>query len=182
MGISADLIVFGGEGNNFLDDLGSMSLYDFLPESLHQYIYKTKVKVYDLEYYQELHKIPDLVVYSIDSEDGLCLVSESVRANWDVSIDDYSYYAKNLIWIKDPKLKSVDVNAINYMSLGYLGGSYDGVFKDTVYVSYHKKQNYPWLWPLKEWNEIVEQLPDWATESVNLYESWTDVLYINLNY
>lgn len=34
MGISADLIVFGGEGNNVLDDLDRMSLYDFLPESL----------------------------------------------------------------------------------------------------------------------------------------------------
>ena len=65
MGISADLILFGSDSNNVLDDLNKISLYEFLPELIHPYIHKNQISIYDLDYYRELHQIPDLMVCGV---------------------------------------------------------------------------------------------------------------------
>ena len=177
MGISADLILFGHEGESFVDDFENVSLYEFLPEKLHQFIYETTIEIYDLEYYQELYNIPDIMI-TLDSSDGLILVSRATWLNWEsdesINKSEYAYH------VKEPVTKQVKVNAIRYSTLMYLGGYYDGVFKRTVYKSYDEKTNYPWLWSMKECDTIVLSFPDKALEYIDKYD--TDLLYVNLNY
>lgn len=164
MGISADLILFG-KGDNTLEDLNYISLYEFLPQPLHQYIKESLVDIYDLEYYQNLYEASDLIITCDWGEK----IELSRKSDWDYKII-----------VNDPKIKTVTVNSIPYKNLYYLGSYSSGVFKESVYAEYNKKQNYPYLWSFNEFEIIIEKLPEECQSIMNGYAQ--ELLYINLNY
>lgn len=170
MGISADLIQFCNDGDHIIDDLNDQNLYEYFPSNMHHLIYKTDVEIYDLDYYKELYNNLDLYVASV-GYDGLSLSKK--RQSENMSDEELDQWYHELIVITDPKVKVVQCNAINYKSLGYIGGK--EAFIKTIFKLYNKKEFYPYLWTFEE--NIVKDKKSWVFQ----YNDQPFV-YINLNY
>jgi hypothetical protein len=172
MGISADLIEFGS-GDRTIDDLNSdITLYEFLPEHLHQFIQQIDVEVIDDQYYRELFNDPTLILFSWDSTDGIVyLPAEQYNAN----IRDEEF----LIRVPHPvKTAVARVNSIAATSLGYIGGREE--FKSNIYELYDSRKHFPYLWSWDASDVIMDTVPDSLVEKVAANNA--ERIYIDLGY
>lgn len=161
MGISADLICFKENGVNKVDDLNeSCSLYDFLPESLHKYIKQGSVEVVDLEYYRREFNDPNLQIR--------------------IMHHDELEFSNGAIITGELKSVTEEMNTIGYNIIRYIGGSNE--FNDLVFIRYHSRPWFNWLWSMKDINRIMDnrKLIKQLKEDAALYEP--DQVYIDLNY
>ena len=158
MGISADIILFGEDGDCDLDDFeSSETLYEFLPVSLHHLIYEQDIEIYDMHSYRELF-------------------GEDVRIiaqfpNGAIELSDGTH-------ISEPLTTFARCNYIKYKSLFYIGGKESFV---DIFAQYNKRKSFPYLWSYIEWQKILktQELKYWK-QKVEEFEK--HFLYINLNY
>lgn len=177
MGISADLIEFGAEGDRTVDDLNSeISLYDALPSHLHQFISPTTVEVIDDDYYRDLFGDSTLVVVKWDSEDGVTYLPEEVY-NTEFGTDEFD--DSKFINVPYPlKTTEVAVNRISAKTLCYIGGGAE--FKPDIYRIYHGREHFPYLWTWVERDFIMDIVPNRILEKVNIDNA--DNVFIDLGY
>ena len=165
MGISADLIVFGDDGDHIIDDLNSnITLYEFLPEHLHQYVYSSEVEVVDDDYYRDLYQDDTLRLRLWDSEYGIEYISENTS---------------NVIKIPYPiKTAMAPVNSIRANMLGYIGGK--DAFIDGIYRIYDSREHFPYLWHIDESLLIMDTVPEWVKSRLIGFDR--NNAYIDLGY
>ena len=158
MGISADLILFTKDGEDIIDDLNEeITLFEFLPKKLHHLIYKDKIEIIDIKFYQDHFGDKNLYVAS---QCGNRVVFS------------------NGIQIRDVKALKVECNKINAKTLVYIGSA--SSFVEDIYSLYHARPSFKSLWKSSEIDNIVHE-PLCCPKNI-LADHDADFVYIDLNY